>query len=146
MTGARDRPLSGERLLLPCEPTSPLLIAVQRASDGRLSSSYLVLANSISGRGEVRRQDPASSDGHEAASGRPQADLPDGGHWSGSDGKHLDLFRGARHRDLVLIRSVGDALRTDHLDVVDAKEAENGLEVGREVIVRRKWPLRIDAA
>ena len=46
---------------------------------------------------------------------------------SGAGEKHLNLFRGTRHRGLVLLRSVGDALRTDNLNVFDAKEAEDGL-------------------
>ena len=53
--------------------------------------------------------------------------------WSDSSGNRLNLFSCARHRRLILLGSVSNALRTGHLDILDAKEAEDGLQVGREV-------------
>ncbi len=51
--------------------------------------------------------------------------------YSGSGGDRLDLLSGARHRGPVLLRSVGDAFRSDHLDFLDPQEAEDRLKVGR---------------
>ena len=72
--------------------------------------------------------DRPTSHGRPAVAGR---DVPTT--WSNSSGNRVNLFSCARHRRLILLGSVSNALRTGHLDILDAKKAEDGLQVGREV-------------
>lgn len=65
---------------------------------------------------------------------------------SSSGGDRLDLLGSARHRGLVLLRSVSNAFCSDHLDVLDAEKAEDRLEVDGEMIVCGERPLRINSA